>query len=74
MEVLGKKGDGHAQEKWEYQWNYVVVNDKTEKNVLMLEQTNRMESDHVPLEVQLEGSEKVTITITKIIEKSNWSK
>ncbi|KAM0736990.1 hypothetical protein ACS0PU_000083 [Formica fusca] len=56
--------------------DYVVANKKAEENIKMIVEGDRTESDHVPLEMELEGPEMNIIRqerTTKVIEKSDWT-
>lgn len=53
--------------------DYVIANEKTKENIKRVEKEDR--SDHVPIKVELEGSDmqiRKQKGKTKIIEKSNW--
>ncbi|KAL6418758.1 hypothetical protein ACFW04_014226 [Cataglyphis niger] len=56
--------------------DYVIRNEKAEAKIKMIVEGDRTESDHVPLEVVLEGPETNIIRQerkTKVIEKSDWT-
>lgn len=54
--------------------DYVIANEKTKENIKRVEKEDR--SDHVPIKVELEGSDmqirKQKGKKIKIIEKSDW--
>lgn len=55
--------------------DYVIANEKTDKNIIELK-GDRTESDHVPLELELEGPEIDGIGRARkkrIIEKNVWT-
>lgn len=52
--------------------DYVVTNEKATEEVKKVKEGNRTESDHVPLEVELEGKERRKSDII-VKERSVWT-
>lgn len=54
--------------------DYVIANEKAEEIIKKVDEGDRTESDHVPMEVELEGPvmTKRKKNRIKVVEKSDW--